>query len=269
VKQDECGASGYTGSNYCSSGDVYRNYVTRGCSGDNCTESTGSVKQDECGASGYTGSNYCSSGDVYRDYVTRGCSGDSCSESTAPVKQEECGTCSCSAGTCSVCPVTISPPTQDTFISMGSSTTSFGNEITMLAGDTAGGDIYRALVRFDVSELDDKTILDAQLCLRWSLLLPGSATGIFLNVARIRDPWSESATWSNDFDLRFADIGNHLFRESDNPVCVDVTDITQTWANGTDNYGFALFPQNQVEVYASFYTSESANDPELRVQYAD
>lgn len=38
--KEECGTSGYTGSNYCSSGDLYRDYVTRGCSSYACTENT-------------------------------------------------------------------------------------------------------------------------------------------------------------------------------------------------------------------------------------
>ncbi len=53
-KLPDCGTSGYTGVNYCYLNDVYRDYVTRGCSGSSCTSSTEPLKQDECGALGCT-----------------------------------------------------------------------------------------------------------------------------------------------------------------------------------------------------------------------
>lgn len=55
-KKEECGISEYIGSNYCYDNDVYRDYITRGCSGISCTSSTSSIKQEECGA------NECSGG---------------------------------------------------------------------------------------------------------------------------------------------------------------------------------------------------------------
>ncbi len=54
-KKEECGTSGYTGSNYCYKNDVYRDYVTRGCSDDECTSSTERKKQQECGIIGCSG----------------------------------------------------------------------------------------------------------------------------------------------------------------------------------------------------------------------
>ena len=54
-KLPDCGTSGYTGVNYCYLNDVYRDYVTRGCSGSSCTSSTSKIKQDECGAVGCSG----------------------------------------------------------------------------------------------------------------------------------------------------------------------------------------------------------------------
>lgn len=47
-KKQDCGDSGYTGNNYCHDNDVYRNYVTRGCSGNSCTANTTKEKQDDC-----------------------------------------------------------------------------------------------------------------------------------------------------------------------------------------------------------------------------
>lgn len=61
-KKQECGSSGYTGSDYCYSGDVYRDYVTRGCSSDHCTSSTERRLQDDCGSAGCSGGSCNSSG---------------------------------------------------------------------------------------------------------------------------------------------------------------------------------------------------------------
>ena len=47
-KKEECGDSGYTGSNYCYDNDVYKDYVDRGCSGSSCSSATQKVKQEEC-----------------------------------------------------------------------------------------------------------------------------------------------------------------------------------------------------------------------------
>lgn len=47
-KKTECGTSGYTGNNYCYDNNVYRDYITIGCSGSSCTSSTSKVKQTEC-----------------------------------------------------------------------------------------------------------------------------------------------------------------------------------------------------------------------------
>ncbi|MBS3158818.1 S8 family serine peptidase [Candidatus Woesearchaeota archaeon] len=101
-KKEECGTSSYTGNNYCYDSDVYKDYITRGCSGSSCTSPTGKVKQQECGTSGYTGNNYCYDNDVYNDYVTIGCSGSSCTSTTGKVKQKECDF-GCSNNQCNTC----------------------------------------------------------------------------------------------------------------------------------------------------------------------
>ncbi|HOW51369.1 MAG TPA: DUF1566 domain-containing protein [bacterium] len=53
-KKSECGASGYDGDPYCGSGHIYRNYVTRGCSGYSCTEDTSAELIETC-TNGCTG----------------------------------------------------------------------------------------------------------------------------------------------------------------------------------------------------------------------
>lgn len=99
-KKQECGDSGFVGSNYCFDSDVYRNYTTKGCSGNSCTTNTEKQKQNECGSLGcsngqcnscQTHSSYaCSEGDVYWY--------NSCN--VKEDKKEECGSKSCSNGQC-------------------------------------------------------------------------------------------------------------------------------------------------------------------------
>ncbi len=67
-KKTECGSSAYTGSNYCYLNDVYRDYITRGCSGSSCTESTSKIKQVECGAVGCSNGVCCTSHTSYSCY---------------------------------------------------------------------------------------------------------------------------------------------------------------------------------------------------------
>ena len=72
-KKTECGTSTYSGSDYCHDNDVYKNYITNGCSGESCTSSTDKIKQDECGVDG------CSGGSCVNVYWTN-MNGDKISE---------------------------------------------------------------------------------------------------------------------------------------------------------------------------------------------
>jgi uncharacterized repeat protein (TIGR01451 family) len=98
----DCGSSGYTGSAFCSSGDVYKRYTTYTCNNagtsssycsssnenklfEDCSSSqtcsNGSCEDQDiecdsdydCGSDGYTGSNFCQNGDVYRKYKEYTC----------------------------------------------------------------------------------------------------------------------------------------------------------------------------------------------------
>ena len=55
-KKEDCETSGYTGSNYCYDNDVYRNYISGGCTSGVCNPATTSrIKQEECGIPGCSG----------------------------------------------------------------------------------------------------------------------------------------------------------------------------------------------------------------------
>ncbi len=70
----DCGVSDYSGEYYCSkkssefSNDVYRNYATKGCSGDACTSGTSPKKILNCG-NDITNRGTCSLGDCYRGWT--------------------------------------------------------------------------------------------------------------------------------------------------------------------------------------------------------
>ena len=47
-KKQECGESGYVGENYCSNGNVYKDYVAKACAGNSCTSKTEARLQEAC-----------------------------------------------------------------------------------------------------------------------------------------------------------------------------------------------------------------------------
>ena len=100
--QQSCGTDGYTG-NYCSSGDVYKDYMDYSCASGECDSTSTPTFQQDCDAgSGYVGSNYCYSGDVYKDWRDYYCSSGNCdSYNTTVILQQDCVTGQyCSAGQC-------------------------------------------------------------------------------------------------------------------------------------------------------------------------
>ncbi len=127
LKKQECGISGYTGSNYCFDNDVYRDNVTITCPDSDCINVLSSVKITECysaGCSGatcntytyywYTGSwGTCSAGEcgggtetrsVYcrrNDGTNMGTTCDvypGCACSTKPSSSRSCSAGSCPSG---------------------------------------------------------------------------------------------------------------------------------------------------------------------------
>jgi len=130
-KKQECGTSGYSGSNFCYDNDVYRNYITKGCSGNSCSSNNQKIKQQECtygcsnnvcnsapqsiacysnsgcGTNGpIMGTESCSNNDVYEQYRTYTCqnpgtSSSFCSSSTNLQLKQSCGSNQiCDTGQC-------------------------------------------------------------------------------------------------------------------------------------------------------------------------
>ncbi|MBW2982135.1 hypothetical protein KY343_04610 [Candidatus Woesearchaeota archaeon] len=127
----DCGTDGWAGSNYCSGGDVYRDYRTYDCNNpgtpsSSCSSSTTpnmiescpdecqagacvSIEcssNSDCGVDWYVGYPYCNSGDVWWDYrtyicINPGTTSSSCSHSTTPQLYTSCSD-GCDGGQCIV-----------------------------------------------------------------------------------------------------------------------------------------------------------------------
>jgi len=132
----DCGTSGYTGSAFCSGGDVYKTYKTytcnnagttssycsnstqdklytdctstQTCSGGTCSDQDIACdSSSDCGTSGYIGSAFCSGGDVYKTYRTYKCNNAGttsayCSNTSEDKLYTNCSSNqTCSNGSCS------------------------------------------------------------------------------------------------------------------------------------------------------------------------
>jgi hypothetical protein len=90
-QQQSCGTDGYVGNNYCSSDDVYKNFVDYSCANGACTSTTIPTMQQDCGTDGY-GENYCANDDVYKDFNDYFCAEGACGSTATPIMQQDCGT---------------------------------------------------------------------------------------------------------------------------------------------------------------------------------
>ncbi len=101
-KKQECGDSGFVGGNYCFDNDVYKNYTTKGCSGNSCTTNTEKQKQNECGANGCSNGqcNSCQTHSYYQCFDNDVYWYNACN--VKEDKKQECGSSGCANGQCIV-----------------------------------------------------------------------------------------------------------------------------------------------------------------------
>ncbi|MEK6968080.1 MAG: thrombospondin type 3 repeat-containing protein [Nanoarchaeota archaeon] len=85
-----CGSDGFTTSNYCTTGNVYRDYTSFSCASGACGSSTVPQLIQNCGTSGFSGGLFCFNGNVSRNFTTVSCTSGSCGSSTAPVLNTTC-----------------------------------------------------------------------------------------------------------------------------------------------------------------------------------
>jgi len=130
---NDCGTNGFSGNPFCSSGNVFQNYLTYTCNNPGTLSSScssSSVPQlvlicsssqtclsgscvgvtcfnnSQCGTNGFVGNPFCSSGNVFQNYLTYTCnnpgtSGSSCSNSSVATLKQTClSNQTCSSGSC-------------------------------------------------------------------------------------------------------------------------------------------------------------------------
>jgi hypothetical protein len=125
--QQSCGTDGYSGSNYCISDDVYRDWVDYFCTSGACSSNSTPILQQDCGTDGYVGSNYCLNGSVYRDWRDIYCASGVCGYIDTPTLQETCEY-GCTAGVCNGIPDSCSDSDGGNFPSTFGTASGYLNE---------------------------------------------------------------------------------------------------------------------------------------------
>jgi hypothetical protein len=95
---------------------------------------------------------------------------------------------------------------------------------------------------------------------------------------RLTSPWSEgSVTWNSpwllpggDFDSSQA-FASFLPNQAGCMLEIDLTDLVQTWVNGTPNYGFLLYSTgpNHILRYSSKENADAVEHPKLDIIYLE
>jgi len=91
---------------YCSSGSIYEDTCSYGCSGGACYSSAGSSKIEDCGETEYTTDNYCCGDNICRDKIIRSCADGStaeCNESAETPEIVKLCDIACEDGRCGSC----------------------------------------------------------------------------------------------------------------------------------------------------------------------
>lgn len=110
TSDSDCGTNGYIGNNFCSSDDVFQNYITYTCNNagtslSSCSNSTDTMLRLDCGddSCGNFGDNYCKNNDVYKKRTChdRGCNNSNCFDNinNEEVLVQDCAEL-CSSGEC-------------------------------------------------------------------------------------------------------------------------------------------------------------------------
>lgn len=103
---------------YCSSGSIYQDSCSYGCSSGACYSSAGSSKIEDCGETEYTTDNYCCGDNICRDRIVRSCvegSAAQCYESEETPEIIKLCDISCEDGRCGSCVIdSVAPASLNT-----------------------------------------------------------------------------------------------------------------------------------------------------------
>ncbi|RLG81320.1 MAG: hypothetical protein DRO09_02110, partial [Thermoprotei archaeon] len=169
---------------------------------------------------------------------------------------------------------TISPPTDDSYVSEYSPDDNYGsnNELSIQDRD---GVTNRVFIRFDLSSLpSEATILLANVRLYYYSYYQDNPSGKQTDIHRVLESWDESTiTWNNQPSYASVATSSTDMPSSYGWVEWNVTDDVQGMVDGTyDNYGWCIkfHTEGLSSGYsqALFYSKEyDGYDPELYVEY--
>ena len=184
--------------------------------------------------------------------------------------------------------------TQDTWINEAAPNTSYGNNNRLVVDDDTRNNPFndragQSLLRFDniIGSLEGQIPLGATISrANLKLVLANDIDNPFFNpnfkIYHMNRSWQENSTWSslgnglslgqdyNQLIGRFAGDNNP---DGKNVRNIDVTAAVQRWANGEQNYGFAIISEiisgndDGIDLFSS-EANEIMFRPALEVQYS-
>jgi len=124
------------------------------------------------------------------------------------------------------------------------------------------GDSYYSLIRFNINGLPEQTS-SAKIYLYAETYSDYAPIGMYLY--RLTGDWNEDTGWFDQPNGTELSVLSAV-PKMDSWYEIDITDLYNSWKNGTyPNFGIMLVPQS-VDHTMSFFRSSDSEDPELRPQ---
>lgn len=153
---------------------------------------------------------------------------------------------------------------KDTFIPGDYYNYAPGNEVNMYSGVSAGGNINRVLVNFDLSSIPQYATISSAT---FHIYKSWSADNATVNLYRVTSDWQE-ATASLSTPLTFDPVAVGSFSGGDVGFkSVDLKNVVQGWKNGSPQRGIVLDEQ-PIQSHHYFSSESGSLAPSLDVCYS-
>ena len=154
--------------------------------------------------------------------------------------------------------------------------TNFSDSVDLFAGvrliNYYEFDIYKTLIRFDVSEIKYKIIESAYLYLFVKEVISNSNCyeSEFIVKRNIKGLDANSVTLSNIHEIDYNKSSKFIVNKSYSGryIKIDISNIVNKWAEGEENYGIIIEGINK-ELFCKFSSINVNNPPYLIVSYTD
>lgn len=156
-------------------------------------------------------------------------------------------------------------PIADAHIYSSSPDNNYGSSSLLYVGSS-----YKSLIKFDLSQYQNKEIAYARLKIKVS----GGSNYADANILfyRVTEPWNESdVTWNNapSYD-NSSIVANISISSVGTWYEVDLTDEVQYLVNNIDeNHGWILVWDSDLNGYVTIVSREGSNSPTLEIYYVD